>query len=157
MTADFGEEIGLTNQDASLGTAKEFVAGETNQVSAFGERLLHGSFVCQPIFGRIQESAGAKIHHERHIVKVCQFGKVLEGGLFGETDDLEIGLMCYEQQAGAFGDRLFEVSETCAIGGADLKQFGTRLLHHIRDAKSPTNFHQLRARDGYFFAFRQRA
>jgi len=133
----------LAYDNASLGTAQELIAREADQVRAFGERFLHSGFMRQTIFGCIQKRTGAKIHHERQIVLVRQPGEVLEGRFFGETDNLEIGLMCHEQDARAFGDCLLKISEAHAVGGADLEQFGTGLLHHIRDAEAAADLHQL--------------
>ena len=75
----------LAGDDAGLRASQQLIAGEADQVRAFSERFLHGGFVRQSVFGCIKKSPGAKIHHERHIVKVCQFGKVARLHAAGNT------------------------------------------------------------------------
>lgn len=136
VALDLLDVVGATGDDACLGSTEQLVAGETGDVYARGDALLHGGFVGEPPARGIVEAATAQVMHDGEIVGVGTGDERGEVGRFGEADDAEVAGVDGEEQGCVGGDGGLEVAGAGAVGGADFDEAGAALAHDVGDAEA---------------------
>ena len=86
--------------NARLRPAQQLVAGERDEVGAFGERLMHGRLGLQAVAREIHERPGTQIVHERHLARSRQGRQLRRRHRFGEALNEVVRRMRLEDQAG---------------------------------------------------------
>ncbi len=129
VAADLIDEIGSSHDDSRLRPAKQFVAGEHDDVGAVLDRLPHrrlgrrpcGRRSVEPRHAGVEETR-ADVRHEGATVRRGQFGKLPVSDLLGESLDAVVRGMDLEHDGGALVEGALVVGGTRAVRGADLDE-----------------------------------
>ena len=148
VSFQLGHQGALADDDAGLGAAEEFVAGEKDQADAGGDAFLGHRFVGQAVFFGGQEGAAADIVEDGDAVLRAEGRQFGLGNGGGEALNAEVAGVGLEEGGGAVGDGIGVVAGVGAVGGADIHQGAAALSQHIGDAEAAADFHRLAA--GYY-------
>lgn len=152
---DFCNQVGAACDDAGLGAAEEFVAGEEDELDAASKLFLGAGLVLDggEVVG-VHEGAGAEVFDEGDVVVFGELEEVFELGFAGEAAEVEVGAVDFEDEGGALGDGLFVVVEVGFVGGSDFDELGTGGFEDVGDAEAAADFDEFAPGDDDFgFAF----
>ena len=94
-----------------------------------------------------QQRARALVLVEQQTMLVGQGGKLPRAHLLVKALDAIVGRMDLEDHGRIGRNGALVVAQMCAVGGADLDEFGARSRHDIGDAKATANLDKLAAAD----------
>lgn len=151
---EFGDEVGAPGDDARLGAAEEFIAGEGDEIHACHKGFLDGGFVSQAVGGGVEEGAGAEVFDVGEAVGVGEGREFGAGGFGVEAEDAEVGGVGGEKEGdGLLREGGFVIAEVDAVGCTDFNEFGAGLGQHVGDAEAAADFDELGAGDEDAAAF----
>lgn len=135
--------------------AEELVAGEKDELDSASELLLRAGLMLDwgEVVG-VHEGAGAEVFYKGDVVILGELKEVFEFGFSGETAEIEVRAMDFEDEGSALGDGLFVIVEVSLVGGADFDELGAGGFEDVGDAEATADFNEFASGDDDFgFAF----
>src|SRR5262249_16758431 len=99
IRAHAGDEVRTTADESGLRTTEKFVSTIRNNVDASLKAVEDARFAGDANGMQIEKRTRPEVLHEGEVSAVGESDKLVEGGLFGESGDLEVGAMDAQQQA----------------------------------------------------------
>ena len=139
-----------SDEESSLWTTEELVAGEGHDINAGHDRLTHQRLAVQqprkrPRILGVQQS-GAEVEGRGDAEFLSEGGQLVRPDLLGEAHDFVIGRVGLEQEPRIRAGGAV-VRGARSVRGSDGRELDARALHYIRQSEGPTDFHQLAAAD----------
>ena len=142
----------FAHDDAALRTPQQLVAAEQHHVDA-GVQGCGNVRLVQAVFLKVHHQSVAHVKDDRQVVLLADCHQILQGCFFRKAHNPVVTGVNLHQRAGLLRiDGVDVVRRLRLVGGADIPQSGTALLHDIRNSEGAADFHQLPSGHDYFLA-----
>ena len=145
MLCDLGDEIALTNDNATLGSAKQFVPAEQHYVGACRNAISRNGLTGESEASKVDCGSRTDIIDHRQVMALAELNEFFQTGLGGETGYQIVTWVDPQQRTCLVGNCPFIIFDACLIGGADLSQDCSTDFHDFGQTVAASNFHQVAA------------
>ena len=150
IAIDAGNEFLAADNESGLGSAKQLVAREGDEVCSIRNRFSYRRLMFQAEACKVDERTGAQIIDERDIMLMGECREISRRYIGRESFDAVVRGVDLEDEGGFRSDRIDVVLWMCPVGGADLDQLRSGAAHDLRHAKGATDLDELATRDDRF-------
>ncbi len=122
MLANLLDQIPLPDDDPCLWPAEQFITRKTDNICPSRKGFLYGGFMAEAKPGSVNECARTEIIHQNRVGGMCQRNNILQFGLFGKTNDLEIRWVCPHDNGIRTQQGFFIIPQMDFVGRAHFHQ-----------------------------------